>query len=123
MKYYVGSIKINDDGTFDPETAYIVLEDYLNAIKMIKEEGGFPEELRHEQSGDFYPQITLNEKMKPDKNGNTHAILMSRPYVPPQSDEIKAAAGTGTPTEQQQEEAKKRIEAEQDSIPLDEIPF
>lgn len=117
--YYIGSAKINEEGQWE---GYFVYEDFLYALKMIKEEGGFKEELRYVHTGDFYPQVNYIQKQKPDKNGNTHSLVLSKPYEE-KKEEVKGASGTGNLTEEQIKKGKKRIAEQQEEVSLDEIPF
>ena len=123
-QYYIGSAKVEDDELVE---IYISPEYLKIAAKTMKEAGELPEHLRDETTGDFrWTQWKLLRKKMTTTDGYTHDVLLSAPWDKQAQSAVDTsfgASGAGTPTEKQQEDAKKRIEAEQDNIDLKDVPF
>ena len=121
-RYYIGSCRLDEHGEF--VDAYFVIEDFINALRALKDDNAFPEDLRHEETGDFFCQFTLSEKAKPDKDGRTHAFIMTAPYVPPTQENVEESPVPSATKDEADMVKEKRLEMEEDDgLDISKIPF
>ena len=112
-KYLIGHCSPKEDGNgLVKMKGYIVGEDLMNALVMLKETEGLSDV--NERMNDKMASVLISEKREPDKNGNTHFIFLQPVF---KKEEVE------NETEEKEKKVEKKGDDGFDDLGLGDVTF